>query len=441
MFMPLPNAERGEADTVSRVPEPEVARARRRRANAGAWARRFLKLAAALAVLGAGAAAELGSLVALQSSDAVVSAPRIVLRAPIAGVVVAGGPAVGQVVPRGTVLARIDNPRLSRLALAELQARVARIEADLAAGARHRAMLVGFQATLRQRATLHDRVMTERFDAEIAGAEASLAADTARQRQHGRDLARRSVLAATGDLARAQLEQTETALAAATAEDTAQAAARRSLQAQRDAAARGVFAEAGPNEASYATERDDEVALRIAELDQSQAASRADLAQAEAMLQATRADLARAASAAIVAPADAMVWRTGAEPGDVVAPGDTVADLVACDRDVVVAEVPQRDLGEIAIGGAATVRLAGEAADRTGRVLGTLAQAAVADDRRFAIVPAAAGRTPQAMVLVSLGAAPAAAADASGCVVGRSARVVLPRRAHGLLRGLFDRVF
>ena len=407
--------------------------------------RRAVKILAALILLAAGGLAELGSLVRTQSTDAIVSAPRLAVRSPIDGVIATAAPALGSVVHRGDVLVRVHDPRVSRLPLADLRSRAAHLRAELAAAAQRRGGLLALQADLKQRADLHTRLLGARLDAEIAGADAALMAAVARQEQSRRDVGRSRALTAGGDVAPADLERTQTNFAAALQTGAMQDAQRRSLQAQRDATAVGIYAEPGANDASYAAQRLDEITLRLGDLDQSVAILTAELAQSDALTAATVADLAQRGEAEIVASADAMVWRTGARDGDFVAAGEPVADLVVCDQAVVVAAVRQRDLATIPIGAIATVRLSGETQDRQGRVLSTLAEGAVAGDARLAALPATE-KVPGAVVLVGLepAAAPAASdhpeSAATACPVGRTARVLLPRGDTSTLRALLDRV-
>jgi multidrug resistance efflux pump len=442
MFIPSASPRQGQADAFSSLedaPTPRPAAPARRRRP---WLRLrpLAKLLAAFAVIAAGVVAEIGTFVRVQSSDAVVSAPRIVMRTPIGGVVTQGGGAPSHPVQRGETVVRVENPLASRLPAEELQARAERLRAELAASAQRRATLATMQQDMQRRADQHAQVLAARYDAEIAGAQAAMAAMAARRDQARRDLVRRRVLAVSGDVAQAELERTQMLLDSSTEDELQQEALRGSLQTQRDAAASGLYAESGPNETSYAAQRRDEIAMRVADLDQSVAVLTAELAQTEALARATEADLARRASVELRAASDAVVWRTSAQPGDVVGPGDTVAELVVCDQVVVAAAVAQRDLAAIVAGGPATVQLAGETAERQGRVIGTLAEAAIGGDPRLATVPPST-KAASAVVLVSLGPPAEGRAQAGDCPVGRSARVVLPRSGSSLWQGLLGRLF
>jgi multidrug resistance efflux pump len=399
-----------------------------------------MKILAGLLVLGAGALAELGSVVRLQSTNAVVSAPHAALRTPISGVVDRAAPAVGTLVRQGDVLVRVHDPMASSLPVETLRIQMAQQRAKLAATEQRRAALLTFRTTLQARAEAHTRLLTARLNAEIEGAAAMRASTAVQRDQDRRDLSRRRQLIVDGVVSASDLEHTQAVWEAAAQVEIAQSAARRSLEVQRDSAAAGMFAEAGPNEASYAVQRRDEMSLRLGDLDETAANLQADLAHTIALAAATEADAARRTAHQVVAPSDMIVWRRGVQLGDVVNAGETVIDLVACDQSLIIAAIRQRDLDLIEVGGIATIRLTGESGDRHGRVLGTLAASEVDGDPRIAAVPPG-DRTASAMALVELGPAPeGAVATPNGCAVGRTAQVMLPRHDMGPLRNLLDRI-
>ena len=398
-----------------------------------AWRRsRAVKMTAAVAILAVVAVEELGGALTLQSAHAVVSAPRISLRTPIAGVVAGGALRLGASLAEGAAVVRIANPRLSYRTRDGLRAREAILAAQYAAGEVRRAALAAMHRALTDRADLHAQIMGSRLDADIANADAILAIRISQQVLAQRDFARRRLLAATGVVPPAELERSESAFAIAASAVDAQIAARDSLHAQRAAIAKGVFAEPGANEASYAAQRADEVWLRLAELDQAQASLQSELAEAQMQSGQEAEELGRLGAITIVSPVDALVWRSGAAPGDVVASGDVVAELVDCGRVVVVAPLAQADSGSVEIGGTARILLAGERQPRRGKVLAQLAEPALSGDMRLAALPAA-GRSPEVAVLISLDDIPQ-----GECLAGRSAKVRLPRSDGTMLTRLLD---
>ena len=395
---------------------------------------RVLKIAAAASILAVVAVEELGGALTLQSPHAVVSAPRISLRTPIAGVVSGGAVRLGATLAEGAAVVRITNPRLSKGPLEALRAHRATLAAQRAAGVVRRAKLVTLYQALTERAAQHNRAVADRLDADIAAAEATLAMRVRQRVQDQRDFARRKLLAATGVVPPADLEHSESTVAIAAAAVDAQQAVRDSLQAQRAAVAAGVFAEPGANEASYAAQRADEVWMRLAELDQAQASLDSEVEEVGRQIGQEVKERDRADAVTIASPVDAVVWRSGAEPGDVVAAGDVVAELVDCRRAVVVAPMAQADVGLVEIGGIARILLAGEHEPRSGKVLTSLAASALSGDLRLAALPPV-GRAPEVAVLIALDTIPS-----GECLAGRSASVRLPRANATMLTRLLDRL-
>jgi hypothetical protein len=124
-----------------------------------------------------------------------------------------------------------------------------------------------------------------------------------------------------------------------------------------------------------------------------------------------------------------MIWRLGAAPGERVAPGDLLAQLVDCGAAFLAVAVSQDRLPDIDLTSLATFRLAGEQQDRTGPVIAITGEAAVRGDSSLATVPAAATK-PVASVLVAV---PPSPNRLGACLVGRTARVLLPASGGGWL--------
>jgi hypothetical protein len=135
-------------------------------------------------------------------------------------------------------------------------------------------------------------------------------------------------------------------------------------------------------------------------------------------------------SAIISVPSPGMIWRVGAAPGERVSPGDLLAQIVDCGAALLAVSVPQDQLPEIDLGsGVATFRLAGELQDRTGHIIAITGEAAVRGDAALATVPVA-GTKPVATVLVAVQPSPN---RLGSCLVGRTARVLLPASGGGWL--------
>jgi multidrug resistance efflux pump len=155
-----------------------------------------------------------------------------------------------------------------------------------------------------------------------------------------------SMLFASGDVSRARLDETETAVKAA--------AARTEVARQRLALTR-----AGARDEERAAVRE-RLRQRQAAYDLVRAGARSEeIAAAEAAVARVKADLqlidVQLAEACITAPADATVTRVVAKAGEVIAPGQPLAILVDDGSHWVDLFVDETEIGGLAIGQAASL--------------------------------------------------------------------------------------
>jgi multidrug resistance efflux pump len=395
--------------------------------------RRMLRFALAAGLVAIGALALLGEYINLKTDNAVVSGARLLIRAPVAGNVVQAPPRLGTFVPAGTLLARIENPRLVQTRHDDLVARTAQLAAQRDSLLRRRAQTEALRAGLLERADAHAVLVSARLTAEMQGAEAVLATRTAQLRQSERDLARRRALVGAGHTPVAEFERTQAQTEIAARDRDVQEAAIRILQVELSASGQGMSALAGANEAAYAVQRADELAIRLVEIEQALDANTAERLAAQASLAAERAELSRQGEAVLVTADNSMVWRQSVQSGAFVEPGNVIAELVDCSRAIVLAAVSQGDVPTLEVGGIARVGLAGETRTRMGRVAAVVAEASLLGDASLAATPAQ-GRRAMAVAMIVLDDL---LAGADECLIGRTGHVVLPRREQpGLMRWL-----
>ncbi len=393
--------------------------------------RRPLKIAIALGLLGAGLYAMLDDQFSLSTETAIVSAYTVGLRSPIGGQVAGLRHAPGEEIVAGTLLAVVEDDRADPQRLVDLQALRDRARAELAAAETARATLRALAADLAERAATHREVALAWYGSQLAEAWHSLAGGEARLLRDRQVLDRRRQLLAAGFGTRAELQAAQGDHDMSLRALEAQRERIASLQTQRDGVARGVFVDSGHVGFNYAQQRQDEVSLRLAELERGIASLRAELGGAETRLASEQRQNARQAMAELPSPSAGMVWRVLAQEGERVAAGDTVAEVMDCSAAFVLAAVPQDRAGEVQVGGIARFRLAGESRERSGRVQAVLGDGAVAGDRNLAALPA---RLPQGGALVRVALTPPAPGETATCPVGRSARLLLPTGESGFLR-------
>ncbi len=390
--------------------------------------RRPWKIAIALGLLGAGLYAVLDDQFSLSTEHAVVSAYTVGLRSPIAGQVAGLRAAPGQAVQPGALLAFVEDDRADRQRLVDLRAQRDRGRLELAAASTARAELQALADDLGRRAETHREVALAWYGNQLAEAQRLLASHQARLLRDRQALARKQQLLAAGYATRADrdtaLAEHDMALRAV----EAQRERITTLRGQQEGVRRGVFVEAGHIGFNYAQQRQDEVVMRLAEMDRGLASLTAELAGAESRLGAEEGRAAQQASAELPTPSGGLIWRVLAQEGERVAAGDTVAEVMDCAGAFVLAAVPQHRAAEVQLGGMARVRLAGESQERRGRVQAVLGEGSVAAERNLAAMPT---RPPNGAALVRVALAPAE--DGATCPVGRSARLVLPTGDAGLL--------
>lgn len=260
----------------------------------------------------------------------------------IGGRVVEVDVAAGSRVRRGQVLLRLDPAQLAAQrdeAAAQARQASGRL-AELLAGntaddvARARALSAQAQAQYRQTVA---QAPPRTVAAEAAIRDAAAAADLARV-----TFERVQALAATGDVARASLDQARSADIAAQA---------RLTQARADAAAlivavlpgerSGARAAAAAQQAAFRSVRD---GARVEEIAQ----ARAQLANAQA---AERYAAARLRETALLAPADGVIESFNLHPGDLLAAGVPAAIVDTFVDPYVYIYAAQRDLGALLRGG------------------------------------------------------------------------------------------
>ena len=123
-------------------------------------------------------------------------------------------------------------------------------------------------------------------------------------------------------------------------------------------------------------------------------------------------------------PIAGQIFQVQAIDGERTGAGDPIVSLIDCTHQFLLVEVPQDRLPDIALGGTARYRLAGEAAQLTGTVLSATGSGAANDTlqtHKFAAYPLLDSTEQRATVRVTLD-------PATPCTAGRTARVLLPTR-------------
>jgi multidrug resistance efflux pump len=403
---------------------------RSRRAGITRWSKRV----AAVAVLVTGAGALTTNAGYVTSDNAVITTHLVSLRSPIEGIVRVRDGLQGEAVHTGDFLARIENPLVDDREVGTTRARLDRLHADLASANRERTELAAFLDMLLTRSDRHQSAKVMQLGLQTNRLDRDRTAKQAQLEQLVRDMQRKQSL--VGVVARADIEQAETAVRIAADQVRSLDEQITAAASEYQSAADGVSIEQnGGADVTYSEQRADEVRVRLADLDRIIAGLTAEDAENTARLASETSMAERQRLAVMAVPSDGMIWRLGAAPGERVAAGDLIAQIVDCGSAVLVVAVPQEDVPDIDSASPVSFRLAGEQQDRSGHVLSITGDTAVRADAGLAAIPAPVTR-PVASVLVSV---PPSADREGACLVGRTARVRLPARRGRWLSWLLPR--
>ena len=389
------------------------------------WTRRNLKFGAALLLLMIGAYALLVGHGYVISDNAVVSAYTVSLRTPISGYVSGLQAKVGDPVTAGGVVARLTEPRVDDQRLVDLENLLARFRSNHHTYEKERVELKLQYDALVDRALSHNRSQAAYLSLQATEAERQVHLQEAAQDYARGDLRRKAALGRTGDTSTAEADKARSI--AQQAEMTVEAVAARHayLLLQAEMAAQGILLENGSADVPYSSQRADELATRLAEIDREIAYLAASEAETFSRLDAERTRLDMLRGTDLVAPSPGMLWKLGASEGERIAVNDMVVEMVDCRSAFIVAAVPQDRFSDVEIGGAARIRLSGELVDRVGHVMSLIAETSPANDRKLAAAPPVP-RAATATARIEIAASTNAARD---CLVGRTARVLLPTSA------------
>lgn len=388
---------------------------------------RAIKISVAATILGIGAFALYSRQGYVSSNNAVVAAELVSIRAPIDGIVSDHVGGVGTEVHRGETIAVVTDPWLDDQRLTDLRATLERVERQKRNAEEDKASLLAMAAKLEERVSTHTKSNAERLRGLVAEAEKALASLVARQKQAQIDVDRQTALQPSGVVSRADAERKASALEAAKQDTAAQQGRLASLRAEAEAAATGVLSSHGGIDVSYSAQRIDQITIEVTNLTRLIADLGAEAETTAARLADEERRVARMREARLTAPVSGIVWRQGTSNGERIAKGDTAVELVDCAETVLLVAVPQDRFADIELGGTAKFRLSGELVERKGKVASIMGQPDEQRDAHFAARPVS---EPIATIIARVTMA-ADASDGSTCLVGRTARVLLPTSGGG----------
>lgn len=384
--------------------------------------RRVLKALIGLLIVLATGYVPVRALLETTSTEAVINARLVTLRAPIEGEIapMAHRLFVGSEVEVGTILLRIVNRRADRGRLDDLRQLIDRLEREKDALVARQTDLKTSQVELAQQSRAFQDGRTRQLEARTDELRSEIAAAAATREEAEQALGRMSRLAETGTTTKAALDK---ARRDATVAMQTHAALRHRLagaEVELNAIRDGVFVGDSYNDRPQSTQRADEVAQRLSEVTAEIGERAARLTHLKAQVLTESKRYAELASAELTAPVPASIWEVLTAPGESVVRGQELVRLLDCSGVVVTATVGETAYNRLSVGDPARFRFRGESADHEGRIIGLTGVATA--PANLAIQPSALAKEPY-RVTVSL----PRLVTSGRCEVGRTGRVTFAK--------------
>jgi multidrug resistance efflux pump len=389
-------------------------------AKPSAWQdnRRVWKAAAGLLLLAAVGWIPVRALLQSTSTEAVVNARLISLRAPIEGQVEPAEQAVniGTWLVPGQGVLRIVNTRAERGRLDDLRRLVDQLENERVGIAQRIVELTSLRDDLANQVRIFQDGRLRQLTERAAEMKRELAAALINRDTAAKALARIQPMASSASVTEATLEK-YTKDARVTAETHAAVEHRlAAIEVELQAAQRGTFIGDTYNDRPRSSQRGDEVAQRLGELT-------ADLREREARIFTLRKELADEtkrhadnSAAELVAPVASRVWEMLTAPGESVVRGQDLVRLLDCSGIVITATVGESVYNSLHIGQSAVFHLRGEQESHAGQIVGLTGVSAA--PANLAIQPSALAKESY-RVTVKL----TDPSQATECKIGRTGRV------------------
>lgn len=306
-------------------------------------------------LLGLGAWSVVPGMIHPISTDAVVNAEIVTLRAAVEGRLAAGASGVGERVSAGDAVARIQTSHSDLMLESELAVQ----RNMVAALAAEELQLIDLDRSLAGRAQAFRTAARRDLELTRRQSEAKVKAVRSDQRRAETELERKRILAAKDLVAPVAVDSARAAADAAKAAAEAEQANLARLNGEIGAVARGAAMPGTGFDAPYAEQRRDEIRLK-------RAARAVEVAQVNVRIAELERQLTAAPTkeAVLIAPVDGVVWQRFAADGDTIRPGDPVVGVVDCDKLFLSAVLPKRYFPQLKSGDRARVSLAGQSSVR-----------------------------------------------------------------------------
>lgn len=321
------------------------------------------------------------------SSNAIVNAHVVTLRAPIDGNVLSIASSAGGTVAQNEVIIRLANHRIDDSQLSALRTQQATLGEKIAALEQELSELQHLERRLKVSSGEYRDAVGQRYEALLAEATARLSARQAVADEAAAALHRQQKLYAErlAPLAALQAAQKTEAVAQADLHEAARAVQR--IQVEKQSAAQGIYFGDGFNNVPYSQQRSDEIQLRTQALRSELRDTRIRLQETERQADVEQKRLARLTLAELPAPAAGRLWLQLATNGEYVTAGAPLLQILDTSRLFLMVSLDERHFDDIAVGDEAVVDLIGSGRSLHGTVEHMQGNEAKLDESVLAVAP------------------------------------------------------
>ncbi|QFT29406.1 hypothetical protein FIV00_02805 [Labrenzia sp. THAF82] len=321
--------------------------------------RRAARIAAGVACLGAAFMIFAPHATSYISRSAVVNAPIISIKSPFDGALMSDALTPATPVLPATAIVELQASRSSRTELARLEARIGILAREEVSISTEIAALTQLDQQLLVRMEQVQTLARQVLQTQLSGLRGELAAAREHQDRRARDAQRFERLYASGSVPQTKAETAASLAVEANGEVIRLAAAVEETVRTMAGVKVGILPGLGTEDGSYARQRRDEVAIRLADLKGRKARVSAQRTGLLHEAEALREEVERLDLFAPQLPSGAVVWSATPAKGAMIAAGDEVLQLLDCSRRFVEVFVHETAFDAIRPGDTAQVRLRG----------------------------------------------------------------------------------
>ncbi len=302
------------------------------------------------------------------SSNAIVNAQVMTIRAPIQGEVTKILSAETQTIKKGELIARIEDSRIDRSKLAALMADHATLHETILALEQEDKDLQHFLTRLEVNGEAYYQSVNKHYQVMKAEKEAKLAAQQAILKDTSSKLAREAALFNKGLTTRAELDAALRDDAVARAELVVIEREIERVKVELDGAKQGVYFGDGFNNVPYSQQRSHEIELRQQTVMSKLRDANIRVHEIERQIRIEEERLAHISESELVAPNNGRIWLRLVGEGEHVIAGTPMLQIADLSRLFLIVSLDERYFDDVNIGDTASIDLIGSTNDFHGRV-------------------------------------------------------------------------